>query len=211
MSVPSYIPALLQLHRPQGIHLASSPSINIPPKFGSSAPQMSPEDFSQPASPAQKLEQQEVIASLVYYARILYRTLLPAVTHLAYFQAAPPILDTMAALEHGTPSRLLREVPQCNPGYPPLPYATYRVLRCLLLLPTDPNRSNSGSTIGGLHTLSDHSPDKLNAAVHAESSGIPVVVNSADDAELSSAFGNAKIAHDARTILNEESTTPHLL
>ncbi len=52
-----------------------------------------------------------------------------------------------------------------------------------------------------LHTLSDHSPDKLNASVHAESSGIPVVVSSAGEAELSSAFGNAKIAHDERTIL----------
>jgi hypothetical protein len=58
MSMSSYIPALLHLHRPQGIRLASSPSIYIPPKFDSSAPQMSPEDFSQPASTAQKLELQ---------------------------------------------------------------------------------------------------------------------------------------------------------
>jgi hypothetical protein len=50
------------------------------------------------------------------------------------------------------------------------------------------NRPNSGSTIGGLHTLSDYSPDKLNASVHVEtveSSGIPVVVSSAGEAELS--------------------------
>ena len=98
MSMPSYIPALLHLHRPLGIRLASSPSIYIPPKFGSSAPQMSPEDFSQPASTAQKLELQEVIGSLMYYARILDHTLLPAVTYLACFQAAPT-LDTMAAME----------------------------------------------------------------------------------------------------------------
>jgi hypothetical protein len=63
------------------------------------------------------------------------------------------------------------------------------------------NRPNSGSTIGGIHTLSDHSPGKLNASVHAESSGIPVIVSSAGEAELASAFGNAKIAHDERTIL----------
>jgi hypothetical protein len=124
MSMPSYIPALLHLHRLQGIRLPSSPSIYIPQNFGSSAPQMSPEDFSQPASTAQKLELQEVVGSLMYYARILDHTLLPAVTYLACFQAVPTI-DTMAAME-----RLL--------GYcakypnPPLPYATYRVLRCLL-------------------------------------------------------------------------------
>ena len=98
LSMPSYIPALLHLHRPQGVRLASSPSIYIPPKFGSSAPQMSPQDFSPPASPAQKLELQEVIGSLMYYARILDHTLLPAVTYLACFQAAPT-LDTMAAME----------------------------------------------------------------------------------------------------------------
>ena len=193
MSMPSYIPALLHLHRPLGIRLASSPSIYIPPKFGSSAPQMSPEDFSQPASTAQKLELQEVIGSLMYYARILDHTLLPAVTYLACFQAAPT-LDTMAAME-----RLL--------GYcAKYPNAT-QVIRpspMLLTVFSDAsylNRPNSGSTIGGLHTLSDHSPDKLNASVHAESSGIPVVVSSAGEAELSSAFGNAKIAHDERTIL----------
>jgi hypothetical protein len=87
------------LHRPQGIRLASSPSIYILPKFGSLTPQMSPEDFSQPTSPAQKLELQEVIGSLMYYyARILDHTLLHAVTYLACFQVAPT-LDTMAAME----------------------------------------------------------------------------------------------------------------
>ena len=30
LSMPEYIPALLQLHRPQGVRLASSPSIYIP-------------------------------------------------------------------------------------------------------------------------------------------------------------------------------------
>ena len=63
------------------------------------------------------------------------------------------------------------------------------------------NRPKSGSTIGGLHTLSDHDPANLNASVHAESSRIPVVVASAGEAELASAFGNAKIGHDERTIL----------
>ena len=49
--------------------------------------------------------------------------------------------------------------------------------------------------------LANNSPGTLNASVHAESSGIPVIVSSAGEAELASAFGNAKIAHDERTIL----------
>jgi hypothetical protein len=63
------------------------------------------------------------------------------------------------------------------------------------------NRLKPGSTIGGLHTLSDHDPATLSASIHAESSRIPVVVASAGKAELVSAFGNAKIGHDERTIL----------
>ena len=194
LSMPEYIPALLQLHRPLGVRLASSPSIYIPPKYdGSSAPQMTPEDTSPPASAAQKKELQEVIGSLLYYARILDHSLLPTVTYLACFQASPT-LATMAAME-----RLL--------GYcAKRPNAT-QVIRpspMLLKIFSDAsylNRPKSGSTIGGLHTLSDHDPANLNASVHAESSRIPVVVASAGEAELASAFGNAKIGHDERTIL----------
>jgi hypothetical protein len=194
ISMPEYIPALLQLHRPLGVRLASSPSIYIPPKYdGSSAPQMTPEDTSPPASAAQKKELQEVIGSLLYYARILDHSLLPTVTYLACFQASPT-LATMAAME-----RLL--------GYcAKRPNAT-QVIRpspMLLKIFSDAsylNRPKSGSTIGGLHTLSDHDPANLNASVHAESSRIPVVVASAGEAELASAFGNAKIGHDERTIL----------
>ena len=193
ISMPNYIPALLQLHRPRGVRMASSPSVYVPPHYGSSAPQMSPQDSSQPASLEQQKELREVIGSLMYYARILDHTLLPTVTYLACFQAAPT-LDTMAAME-----RLLgycAKHPNASQVIHPSPM--------LLTVFSDAsflNRPNSGSTIGGIHTLSDHSPGKLNASVHAESSGIPVIVSSAGEAELASAFGNAKIAHDERTIL----------
>ncbi len=68
ISMPNYIPALLQLHRPLGVRVASSPSVYVPPHYGSSAPQMSPQDSSQPASLAQQKELREVIGSLMYYA-----------------------------------------------------------------------------------------------------------------------------------------------
>ena len=87
ISMPEYIPALLQLHRPQGVRSASSPSVYVPPQYGSSAPQMSLQDESAPASPSQQKELREVIGSLMYYARILDHTMLPAVTYLACFQA----------------------------------------------------------------------------------------------------------------------------
>jgi hypothetical protein len=71
LSMPDYILALLQLHCPLGVRLASSPSIYIPPKYdGSSAPQMTPEDNSPPASVAQKKELQEVTGSLIMYYTI---------------------------------------------------------------------------------------------------------------------------------------------
>jgi hypothetical protein len=98
LSMPEYITALLQLHRPHGVRPASSSSVYVPPQYGSSAPQMPPQDDSAPASSSQQKELREVIGSLMYYARILDHTLLPAVTYLACFQAAPT-LDTMAAME----------------------------------------------------------------------------------------------------------------
>jgi hypothetical protein len=127
LSMPEYIPALLQLHRPLGVRLASSPSIYIPPKYdGSSAPQMTPEDTSPPASAAQKKELQEVIGSLLYCARILDHSLLPTVTYLACFHASPTYGSD------GAPSRLLCQASQCDPGYSALPYATEDIFRCLV-------------------------------------------------------------------------------
>ena len=96
----------------------------------------------------------------MYYARILDHTMLPAVTYLACFQAAPT-LDTMAAME-----RLL--------GYCAKHPNAIQVISHLLTVFSDAsylNRPHSGSTIGGYHTLSDHSPDTLNASVHAEYPG----------------------------------------
>jgi hypothetical protein len=45
-----------------------------------------------------------------------------------------------------------------------------------------------------------HDPSTLNASIYAESSRIPVCVGSVGEAELASAFGNAKIGHDESTI-----------
>ncbi len=64
----------------------------------------------------------------MYYARILDHTLLPAVTYLACFQAAPT-LDTMAAMErllgyyakHSNATQVIT-----------LPYAPYCFLGCVL-------------------------------------------------------------------------------
>ena len=85
MSMPSYIPALLHLNRPQGIRLASSPSICIPQNLAPRLPKCPLKTFLsrllQPKSWNYRL--QEVIGSLMYYARILDHTLLPAVTYLA--------------------------------------------------------------------------------------------------------------------------------
>ena len=62
------------------------------------------------------------------------------------------------------------------------------------------NRPKSGSTAGGFHTVSDHSPTNINASVNVESTRIPVVT-SAGEAELAAVFANAKIGHDLRTTL----------
>ncbi len=128
--------------------------------------------------------------------------LLSTVTYLDCFQASPT-LATMTAVE-----RLL--------GYcAKRPNAT-QVIRPSMLLKIFAdasylNRPNSGSTIGGLHTLSDHDSATLKASTHAKSSRIPAVLASAGEIELASAFGNVKIGRDERTILRNlgYSQTPY--
>ncbi len=81
--------------------------------------------------------------------------MLPAVTYLACFQAALT-LDTMATME-----RLLAYCAK-HPNAVQV-ISTSPMLLTVFSDASYLNRRRSGSTIGGLYTLSDHSPDTPNA------------------------------------------------
>ncbi len=69
--------------RPRGVKPASSPSLSVPPHYGSSDPQRPTSDSSPPATPAQKQELQIAIGYLLYYGRFVDGRVLPATCALA--------------------------------------------------------------------------------------------------------------------------------
>ena len=87
LSMPSYIATLL-LRFPTQCTRASTPSIYHPPTYGSHV-QLATTDTSPELCPAQKTHVQAIVGSLLYYARAVDPTMLPAVTAVASAQAHP--------------------------------------------------------------------------------------------------------------------------
>ena len=184
LSMPNYIPNMLLRFRPNGVRPAKSPSIYAPPTYGSTAPQAATLDSSDPATALQIKEIQEVVGSLLYYARALDSTMLPAVQDISSRQSVPT-QDVVAAVDrllgycfshpdhelHVRPSHMLLQT-QSDASYLSLP--------------------RSGSKSGGHHTFADHDPDTINAPIDVGSSRIPITVSSAADSEFCAAYGNAR-------------------
>ena len=141
---------------------------------------------SDPATSLQIKEIQEFVGSLLYYARALDSTMLPAVQDISSRQSVPT-QDVVAAVDrllgycfshpdhelHIRPSHMLLQT-QSDASYLSLP--------------------RSGSKSGGHHTFADHDPDTINAPIDVDSSRIPITVSSAADSEFCAACGNARSA-----------------
>ena len=88
LSMPGYIAKVLQRFASTLTTGANSPSIYVPHSYGATV--QTPTTDSSPALPASaRIHLQELIGSLLYYARGVDVTILPAVTHLASLQAHP--------------------------------------------------------------------------------------------------------------------------
>ena len=192
-SMPDYVPKMLRRYRPDGVKHASSPSMYVPPVYGSTAPQLPTTDLSAPASPAEAAELQQIIGSALYYARAMDTTILEVVTTLSSLQATPTA-SVMASTE-----RLLGYLAKfpnhCRVIRPSSMLLTIHSDASYLSLP------NSGSKAGGFHTLGDHSPHFINSAIDCIASRIPVNVGSAAEAELAATYANAQLACPERTTL----------
>ena len=193
LSYPGYIAKLLAQIRPLGVKAAASPAIYTPPNFGSRAPQLSHVDNSAPASAAEIKDLQIIVGSLLYYARAVDATMLPAVCALASRQSNPTAATMLAA------ERLL--------GYASSHQNNTLVLRAssmLLRIHSDGSylsRPKSGSVAGGFHFLGDADPTLLNAPVLCHSTLIPVVVGAVSEAEYAAVYANAQHGVDERRIL----------
>jgi hypothetical protein len=202
LSYPGYVSTLLTRLRPHGLPPAASPTLYIPPSYGSRAHQ-SPTgpDIPPPASPTQFKELQVAVGYLLYYGRSVDARILTATCDLASEQAAPT-LATISRL-----NRLLSFVSAHPNGR-----KIYRASDMILCIHSDASylsRPNAGSVAGSFHylgssysfhpTLPDDFP--INHPVSARSTKIPVVVSFVAEAEYAALFASARIAVDERQIL----------
>ncbi len=101
LSMPNYIPAMLSRLCPSGCGSASSPIVYTPPvSYPDSPPPLSPSSPTTPAtpiSPAEKTWIQQVVGSLLFYARALGLSVLTAVCQLSSHQSNPTQHDLASA------------------------------------------------------------------------------------------------------------------
>jgi hypothetical protein len=195
VSYPGYVSTLLTRLRPSGITHTSSPSIYIPPSYGSAAPQCPTTlDNSPPATPCQAKELQIAIGYLLYYGRAVDARVLPATCALASEQASPTAA-TIARLD-----RLLGYT-AAHPNGRKIFRASDMVLRCY----SDASylsRPRAGSVAGGHHFLGDlHDDAPLNHPISTHCTRIPVVCSFVAEAEYAGTFASARIATNERQIL----------
>jgi hypothetical protein len=95
LSMPNYIPAMLSRLCPSGCGSALSPAIYTPPVPYSDP--SSPTTLSTLVSPAEKTWIQQVVGSLLFYARAIDLSILTAVCQLSSHQSTPTQHDLTSA------------------------------------------------------------------------------------------------------------------
>lgn len=100
-SMPQYIPKVLARFFPNEIiRGAKSPAIYTPPNYGR-GDQIEVEDTSQSLNEAEIKRLQEIIGSLLFYARAIDSTMLTAVNHLASLQSKPESRGYFQGVRYG--------------------------------------------------------------------------------------------------------------
>ena len=194
LSMPGYIAKLLQRFQHRVLTQAKSPSIYIPPKYGSHV-QFPAIDTSPPLSPAATTELQEIVGSVLYYSRAIDATMLPTVGALSSDQATPTQQLELQA------NRLLS---YCK-SYPDNKLV-FKKSGMVQIIQSDFSyltRSHARSVGGGISYLGyiDSTSDFINGNIYAFSKVIDVVVASVGEGEYASVFLNAQAGEYIRTIL----------
>ena len=196
LSMPGYMDkVILRFHRllSTGRPQAASPCVYVPPSFGQST-QYTHLDTTAALSPEDKLEMQELVGCVLYYARAVDCTMLPTVNHISSVQS------TLTRQVQAMGQRLLAY----GAAYPNNELV-YRASGMFLRVQSDfshLSRPDSRGVVGGIGYLGTAADTtSLNGAVFAISSLLDVVVASVAEGEYGSVFVNAKHAVGTRTIL----------
>ena len=172
---------------------AASPAVYTPPAYGKHS-QMTEIDESAPATQAEVKELQEIVGCIMFYARAVDGTMLPAVNHIASemkdaTQGVMAMADRLLAYTVEYPNNAL-VLTACD---------------MILHVQTDASylsRSGARSVVGGLEYLGNRDqPTQINGAVHTFSTILDVVVASAAEAEYGGVFIGAKHAEGSRALL----------
>jgi hypothetical protein len=208
VSMPGYIArALARFEHIPATRAQHAPHAWIPPTYGAPVQFAAPADTSTPLLPAARTRLQEVIGTLLYYARAVDSTMLVALGTLASAQSTGTEATAIAV------TQLLN---YCATH----PDATLRYHASAMVLHVHSDASylserNARSRAGGIFFLSDPPPPPshppcpdappppFNGAIHVHSSIMSVVLSSATEAELGALFFNGKEAAMLRTTLQD--------
>jgi len=196
LSMPGYMAKVV--HRFQrllslGSTQAASPSIYVPPTYGQST-QHTYVDGTQRLSAADILEMQEFVGCILFYARAIDSTMLPAVNHISSVQS-----DLTAHVQ--LMGQRLLAYGAAYPDNTLVYHASDMRLRilsdCSYL-----SRPKAGSVVGGVGFLGSATDSTvINGPLFTISSLLDVVVASAAEGEYGSVYFNAKHGVWTRTML----------
>ena len=195
LSMPGYIAKVLQRFAPHLTTTAASPATYIAPNYG--RPNQTPRlDTSSPLSTTAIKTLQEQVGCLLYYARGVDSTILPAVTHIASLESHPTLAIAAAM------TRLLSYCARY-----PSNTLVFRACDMRLFIQSDASylsRPKSRSVAGGIFYLGNtNDPTHINGACHTVSTIIPVVVASVAEAEYAALFLNAREGAHLRQVLHD--------
>ena len=204
LSMPGYINKILKRFNISPSARASTPAVYTPPSYGNPTQKPS-HDTTAPLDPDNIKTLQEQVGSLLYYARSVDPTILPAVTTISSLQSKPTKAVAAAM------TRLLH---YCA-AYPDNSIV-FHACDMRLVIQSDASylsRPNARSVAGGVfYLLNKDNSLTHNGPCHAISSLIPVVVASVAEAEYAALFINGREGAMLRTILNNlgypQTTTP---
>lgn len=195
LTMPGYIAKVLQRFAPTLTASAASPAVCQQPHYGK-ATQAPTIDTTAPLSPAAIKTLQEQVGCLLYYARGVDNTILPAVTHIASLQSTPTVAVAAAM------TRLLQYCARY-----PNNALVFRACDMRLIIQSDASylsRPKARSVAGGVFYLGNNNdPTHINGPCHAISTIIPVVVASVAEAEYAALFINGREGAHLRQVLHD--------
>ena len=199
ISMPRYIPKLLQRFEHKKTIEQNSPHPAQPRKYGIDAHDPLPDDNTAKLDEPRKRRVQQIVGSLLYYARAVDNTILVALNSLAIEQANAT---------EGTE----KKIEQLLDYVATHPNATvrYHPSDMVLNIHSDASylsESRARSRVGGIFFLGsipvNGQPIPMNGAIHIFCGILKFVVASAAEAELGGLFANCKEGLIIRLILEE--------